>query len=310
MPLPRFVRRRVTRSLALVVLLVLVSSACDVAGLLPVDPPAGDAGGPAGEPDDDPAVPPGEAEPSDDPDAGGAAEPYKGVANSPCGELEALGATWFYDWSADGQSCGGAEFVPMVWGGSGLTPEAVSAAVQDVADAGHTTVLGFNEPDRPDQANMTVEQAVALWPSLTSHDDILVGSPATSSAPAGQQWMEEFLARAAEEDLRIDFLAVHWYGWGEGSCDADAAGLAQYLDWAESLPGDLPIWITEFGCLNESGPDAATVQAFYEGVVEMLEEHPRVERYAWFPWVEHHHLAEDGALTPLGDAFAAAPAQR
>ena len=322
---------RSARSLAVPVLLMLLATACDLGGAAPADPPAAEdppaaaqpggddaAGEAGGEPGDDDAGAAGAGDPAegaaedgDAPDGADAAgQRFKGVANSPCGELEQLGATWYYNWGIDGESCGGAEFVPMVWGGAGLTPDDVSAAVQRAADAGHATVLGFNEPDRPDQADMTVDQALALWPSMTADDGILVASPATSSAAEGQRWMEEFMTRATDEGLRVDVLAVHWYGWGAGSCDPDAAGLDQYLDWAESLPGDLPIWITEFGCLNESGPDAATVQAFYEGVVEMLEDHPRVERYAWFPWVEHHHLAEEGALTPLGDVFAAAPAQR
>lgn len=277
-----------SRFLALIVVLALMGTACDVEGVSPVDPPAADDAGVA-----DAAV-----------------EPYKGVANSPCEELQRLGATWYYNWGLDGESCGGAEFVPMVWGGSGLTPDEVSAAVERAVAAGHTTVLGFNEPDRDDQANMTVEQAVALWPSMVADDDVLVGSPATSSDASGQEWMREFMTQVTDRNLRVDFLAVHWYGWGEGSCDADAAGLDQYLDWAETLPGDLPIWITEFGCLNESNPDTATVQAFYEGAVEMLEEHPRVVRYAWFPWTANNHLIEDGALTELGTSFAAAPTGR
>lgn len=277
-----------SRFLALIVVLALMGTACDVEGVSPVDPPAADDAGAA-----DAAV-----------------EPYKGVANSPCEELQRLGATWYYNWGLDGESCGGAEFVPMVWGGSGLTPDEVSAAVERAVAAGHTTVLGFNEPDRDDQANMTVEQAVALWPSMVADDDVLVGSPATSSDASGQEWMREFMTQVTDRNLRVDFLAVHWYGWGEGSCDADAAGLDQYLDWAETLPGDLPIWITEFGCLNESNPDTATVQAFYEGAVEMLEEHPRVVRYAWFPWTANNHLIEDGALTELGTSFAAAPTGR
>jgi hypothetical protein len=297
-----------SRSLVALALLTLLVSACDVAGVQPADPPAaGDAaqdgsgadGGDAAEPAGDAGEP-----------VGGAGQPYKGVANSPCGELEQLGATWFYNWGSEGQTCGGAEFVPMIWGGSGLTSDAVADAVERAVDAGHTAVLGFNEPDRPDQANMTVEQAVALWPSMTANEDILVGSPATSSAQAGQEWMTEFMTQVTDRGLRVDFLAVHWYGWGAGSCDAGAAGLDQYLDWAETLPGDLPIWLTEFGCLNESNPDAATVQAFYEGAVEVLEDHPRVERYAWFPWTTNNHLAEDGALTPLGTSFAVAPAHR
>lgn len=291
-----------SRMLVVLALLTLVGTACDVEGVSPVDPPAADDG------DASDGSGAGTEDADEEPASDAAGEPYKGVANSPCDELERLGATWYYHWGLDGEPCGGAEFVPMIWGGSGLTPDTVSAAVQRVADAGHTAVLGFNEPDRPDQASMTVEEAVALWPSMVANSDIAVGSPATSSAQAGQEWMREFMTQITDRNLRVDFLAVHWYGWGAGSCDPDAAHLDQYLDWAETLPGDLPIWITEFGCLNESNPDAATVQAFYEGVVEMLEDHPRVVRYAWFPWTSNNHLAEDGALTPLGTSFAAAPA--
>jgi hypothetical protein len=39
--------------------------------------------------------------------------------------------------------------------------------------------------------------------------------------------------------------------------------------------------------------------------------HPRVERYAWYPWATNCGLVNgDGSLTALGQAYAAAPATK
>jgi len=54
-----------------------------------------------------------------------------------------------------------------------------------------------------------------------------------------------------------------------------------------------------------------TVVAFYEGALAVFARHPRVERYAWYPWATNCGLVDSaGALTPLGEAYAAAPACR
>jgi hypothetical protein len=72
-----------------------------------------------------------------------------------------------------------------------------------------------------------------------------------------------------------------------------------------------PIWITEFGCLNNSAPDAQTVVTFFNGAIAMFAKHPRLVRYAWYPWTTNHALVDSaGALTALGAAFAAAPAYK
>ena len=47
----------------------------------------------------------------------------------------------------------------------------------------------------------------------------------------------------------------------------------------------------------------------------MLEKHPLVERYAWYPWNTYNDLfLEDEndvrVITPLGELFTAAPAYR
>jgi hypothetical protein len=87
----------------------------------------------------------------------------------------------------------------------------------------------------------------------------------------------------ADATLRADFLAIHWYGWNAGSCDAKASQLESYIKWAEGFAGDRPIWITECGCLNQSAPDATTVVTFYKSAVGMFAKHPRIERYVWYP---------------------------
>jgi Glycosyl hydrolase catalytic core len=240
------------------------------------------------------------------------AMPFKGVANvNNCGDLAKLTATWFYNWTLSPGSCTAADFVPMISGKSEKTAAAVTTSLNQVVQKGYKTVLGFNEPNKSDQSNLTVDMAVSMWPALTANAGIRVGSPATSADSAGQTWFTNFMSQVQSQSLRVDFIALHWYGWNAGSCDAKASQLESYVKWAEGLPGGRPIWITEWGCLNQSNPDMATVQAFYTGAVAMFAKHPRIERYAWYPWTTNNELVDSSdALTSLGTAFAGEPSTR
>ena len=135
---------------------------------------------------------------------------------------------------------------------------------------------------------------------------------AAANANPGMAWYTSFMNMLnADTSLRADFMAIHWYGWNAGSCEANAATLESYLKWAEGITGTRPIWLTEWGCLNNSAPDAQTVVAFFKGAVAMFAKHPRVRRYAWYPWSTNNGLVNsDGSLTDLGKAFAALPATR
>ncbi|HEX4351982.1 MAG TPA: glycosyl hydrolase, partial [Polyangiales bacterium] len=160
------------------------------------------------------------------------------------------------------------------------------------------------------QSNIAVDDAIALWPAF-SNPAIQVGSPGTqANANPGQTWFKAFMMGLdANPDLRADFIALHWYGWNAGSCDAKASQLENYLKWAEAFPGNRPIWFTEWGCLNDSAPDSATVVKFFQAALAMFAKHPRVERYAWYPWSTNCDLNnQDGSLTDLGKVYAAAPA--
>ncbi len=243
--------------------------------------------------------------------------PFKGVANSPCAARTALNVSWYYNWTqGESEPCtdgSGGDFVPMIWGHPGDEQDAQGIAndVASFVSGGYEYVLGFNEPDNSGQANILVDDAIGLWPSFDVAG-IQVGSPATSANAAGQAWFTDFTTQLnADTDLRADFLAIHWYGWNAGSCDAGATQLESYISWVENIAGNRPIWITEWGCLNQSAPDVQTVVDFYNGALAAFARHPRVERYAWYPWATNCGLVnDDGSLTALGEAYSAAPAYR
>jgi hypothetical protein len=204
----------------------------------------------------------------------------------------------------------------MLWGHTGneQTPAGIGSAINGAVSAGYNVILGFNEPDNSSQSNISVGAAISLWPSFTSTQSVRIGSPATQANSTGQAWFTNFMGQVNADttgSLRVDFIAAHWYGWNAGSCDTKAASLESYIRWLEAIPGNRPIWLTEWGCLNQSNPTAAVVQAFFSGAIAMFARHPRIERYAWYPWTTNNELvAMDGSLTSLGTAFAAEPGYR
>jgi hypothetical protein len=232
------------------------------------------------------------------------------VANAACADLTTLKTSWWYNWTLSPSGCATGEFVPMISGKNEKTAAAVTTSLGKVTSGGYKTVLGFNEPNKSDQSNLMETDAIAMWPAITADASVRVGSPATSADSNGQMWFTSFMNDVASKGLRVDFIALHWYGWNAGSCDAKASQLEGYINWAEKIPGNRPIWITEWGCQNQSNPDMATVQAFYTGALAVFAKHPRIERYAWYPWLTNNELVTNGALTSLGTAFAAAPSTK
>ncbi len=245
----------------------------------------------------------------------GGLQAYKGVANSACADLVRLGVTWWYNWTLSPSGCTASQFVPMIWGHTGKeqTAAGVAGEISGIVSAGYKTVLGFNEPDNTGQSNLSVATAISLWPSFDD-PSLLLGSPATQGNSAGLTWIQNFMSQvdADASKLRVDFIATHWYGWNTGSCDAKAANLESWIKQIEAIPGNRPIWLTEWGCLNDSNPDAKTVQAFFSGALVMFAKHPRLQRYAWYPWETNNELvnSDGGALTSLGTVFAVAPPSR
>src|SRR5207249_3723301 len=97
-----------------------------------------------------------------------------------------------------------AEFVPMIKHGKDANGWYFDKVMALKAGGKVKCLLGFNEPERKDQGNTTVEEAVAKWPML-ERTGLRLGSPAVSSDAAGKKWLDAFMQQAEERKLRVDF---------------------------------------------------------------------------------------------------------
>ena len=188
----------------------------------------------------------------------------KGVSGSIAG-ARAFKAAWYYNWGPKGESGPGIEFIPMVKG-KWHANDATLAAIQA---SGAKTLLTFNEPERTDQGNMTVDEALDLWPKLMA-TGLRLSSPAPSSDAKGAAWLEQFMEGAKKRKLRVDFIAVHWYR------SASEVEFAHWLDGLHRKWGR-PIWVTEFSAYYTKGDR----DRFAEMSFKMLEHSHAVERYAY-----------------------------
>ena len=102
------------------------------------------------------------------------------------------GASWYYNWGAAPNGIAAPAsvgYIPMIWGAASVT----AATLAQVGGEGHV-LLGFNEPDLGSQSNMSVAQALELWPKLMA-TGMSLGSPAVASGaatPGG--WLDQFMA--------------------------------------------------------------------------------------------------------------------
>jgi hypothetical protein len=143
-----------------------------------------------------------------------------------------------------------------------------------------SALLGFNEPEIPDQANLSVEEAVKLWeqvvlPAKTKFN-LRLGSPGMSSdVNRSKPWLSSFLAQLAGND-GIDFLVVHWYG-------AHFDDMRTFLEDMHSTY-KLPVWLNEFACSRMGNGETTEdeVTAFLGKSLPWLDTCPWIERYAYF----------------------------
>jgi hypothetical protein len=221
---------------------------------------------------------------------------------------------WYYTWKVDPDGVAApasSQFVPMIWGPASATPEALAEAARQ-----GPTLLGFNEPDVAEQANMSVRQALELWPRLLASGQRL-GSPAPAqdaATPGG--WLDTFMTGATARGYRVDFIALHWYGATNNPATA-VAQLRRYLQAAHDRY-HLPIWLTEYALIDFSPgvqtprhPAPAQQAAFITASTTMLDALPYLERYAWFALNDTGTqyrtglYTEAGAATSLGVAYRA-----
>ena len=191
--------------------------------------------------------------------------------------------SWSYNWANTYASSQegkyqqyGIHYVPMCWNNS------YSAASIAAYYADHATqqnyLLGYNEPNLTDQANMTPSQAAEHWDdvvAIAKSNNARLISPAMnwgtlSGYSNGVQWLQEFFTKVNPND--IYGIAVHIY-----------------MNVAKSTLGDLqrykvfgkPLWLTEF-CAWEGCSSSAAQCQFMCQCINSLEQDNDLERYAWF----------------------------
>jgi hypothetical protein len=223
-------------------------------------------------------------------------------------KLRAVKASWFYSWSAvvPGGIPPGVEFVPMFF--SRTSDDKIAEAAAGFKQHRCSHLLGLNEPDAKEQGNLSVEEALDLWPKFMELG-LPLGSP--GCVHPDKEWMQAFMRGVEERSLRVDFVCVHSYG----GPSADA--LMRRLEAVRDLY-QRPIWITEFGVgdwqaktVEENRHSAARVQAFMQELLPRLDACDFVERYAWFParptsipLGTSALFNPDGSLTRLGEIYA------
>jgi len=225
-------------------------------------------------------------------------------------DVNQLNLGWYYNWSAtplydpNKPENGSAAFVPMIWGKGQVTPDQLQAA----AMSGSKYLLGFNEPDFATQANMSVAEALALWPKLMATGKVL-GSPAvtTGQTLGPQSWLGQFMEGAEKLGLKVDFMAVHYYSDDPSIEKFKAFLTAVYEEYKR------PVWVTEWALVDWENTDRFSreqIADFVAGASRMMDDLSFVDRHAWFglydggdDWYINSGLVDpSGKLTPVGQA--------
>jgi hypothetical protein len=222
--------------------------------------------------------------------------------------LRKSGASWYYTWSVWHTGIPiprGVAFVPMIWGAADVNATELNEARHE-----GNVLLGFNEPDLSRQANMSVSQALSLWPQLMA-TGMRLGSPSVAGGGATPgSWLDQFMSGAAADHYRVNFITLHWYG-ADFRTRVAVNELKDYITavWNRYQK---PIWLTEFALWRFFPFTFASPRqqaAFVTAATTMLERLPYVWRYAWFALPASRHdgsagLFSSGAVaTAAGRAF-------
>jgi hypothetical protein len=203
--------------------------------------------------------------------------PKKGLAGY-INRLADIKGSWGYNWGRTNTTGVPNSFVfhPMQWGNfSWATLEQLVPAWKRDDRALH--VLGFNEPDGADQANLTVEQAITLWPRL-ERTNMPLASPVTVNP--GNAWMDDFMTQALALGYRMDVVATHKY---PSPSSGNPQGFIDELE-AEYNAWNRPIWLTEFSTVDWTGNQTWTEEDNYNWLAEFM------WRAESLPWLRHFSL--------------------
>ncbi len=229
----------------------------------------------------------------------------KGWAGWNANEIGMSNSTWYYDWNIGGNTNVNTEYVAIRQKGDWPS----WSSINNKQNISH--LMGFNEPDRPDQANMSFDDALRQWPNFM-HSGLRLGSPATSDA--FNQWsLFNFIDQCDARNYRVDFVVVHCY-WG-GKSPQNWYNDLKYIHERTGRP----IWIKEWNnganWTNEYWPPSMEEKLEKQlkelkAIINVLDTASFIERYSIYNWVEDHRaVILNGEYTPAGEFYAANPSR-
>lgn len=231
----------------------------------------------------------------------------KGTASTSDATVNALGAQWFYGWSLNRSSFTGEQFVPMTWGKWTCTDNYVKYLV-DRTDVDH--LLSFNEPDNKNQSNIpNIDTAIARY-KIMMKTGLRLGSPVTTQDQAfgDGRWLTKFMAKAAEQKVRVDYISIHWYDWGNqlnnkatDSLTAESIfnRFVAYIGRVHQAYPNLPIWITEYNA-NPNRTSKVIHEYFMKLSTDWMNSTNYIERYSYFFPNSVPAVNSDFSLTEAG----------
>jgi hypothetical protein len=216
--------------------------------------------------------------------------------------------TRYYNWTPgkSGTLPAGSEFDPMIWGTKNLNSSGLSTA-----QTYGTTLMGFNEPDNPGQANMTYQEALTAWPQLQA-TGMRLGSPAVGfKSDQKSGWLYNFMQGVTQNNYKVDVMCVHYYGeYDNNNTNPQKASDACITCMVNTYNlYKKPIWLTEFALSWGNVCTQAQDLQFMQLVLPRLDSLPFMEAYFWFTLPYNSTYSNmsmansDGSLNSLGTFY-------
>lgn len=164
------------------------------------------------------------------------------------------------------------------------------------------TILGFNEPDLPGQANMTPLEGAIGWRWIeTAYPTKTLVSPAPSQLHP--DWLWQMVSEyEALYGMRPRFDAIAWHIYPD-SFEMFKAYLEAQHQAMLAHGYNVAMWVTEFGYCGDP--------AFMTQAIQYIKATPWIDKAAWYKIAVDQLdtgacntlLNSDRTLTPLGNAY-------
>lgn len=241
----------------------------------------------------------------------------KGTASVSDTTVLSLTSQWYYGWSLNKPSFSNQQFVPMTWGKSSCTDDNVKYLVER-NDIDH--LLSFNEPDNTSQSNIpNIDTAIFRY-KIMQKSGLRLGSPVVTQDQAfgSGKWLTNFMGKAQQQKLRIQYICVHWYDWGNQTNDGATDSLTAekvynrfitYMQNVHVAYPNYPIWVTEYNA-NINRTSEVVHKYFMKLSSDWMNNTPYVERYSYFFPAPLPANNTDNSLTSMGAYWKSLPSAK